>query len=237
MVRKTIPWDCRIANLQRLTRNYLKGNVNININTQEGKRTFRRTKLKHSREPTSLVSAYAQNYAHQRPWEECRRSRQCKDVISRGGKEAAASYQINTIEIRAPCMQEAGGTRTGGESRTSHEWTKRTRRMARKAIPWDCRIANLQRPKRNFPKKNIKRNTQEGNCTFRSTKLKRSREPTPLVAAYAHPDRTHGRSLSLSNTGGGQEMNKQRLYIRVKGKKAPKNKREGIVAYGQSISD
>jgi hypothetical protein len=62
MARTAIPWDCRVANLQRLTRNYLKGNINI-INTQEGKRTFQRTKLKHSREPTSLVSAYAQDYA------------------------------------------------------------------------------------------------------------------------------------------------------------------------------
>jgi hypothetical protein len=35
-------------------------------------------------------------------------------------------------------------------------------------------------------------------------------------------------SLSLSNEGGGQEMKKQRLYIRVKGMKVPKNKREGI---------
>jgi hypothetical protein len=32
-------------------------------------------------------------------------------------------------------------------------------------------------------------------------------------------------------------MNKQRLYIRVKGKKVPKNKREGIDTCGQSISD
>jgi hypothetical protein len=82
--------------------------------------------------------------------------------------------------------------------------------MARTTIPWDCRIANLPRPKRNSLKNNIKRNTQEGNCTFRSTKLKRSRKPTSLAAAYAHPDRTHGRSLSLSNEGGGRDMNKQR---------------------------
>jgi hypothetical protein len=83
-------------------------------------------------------------------------------------------------------------------------------------------IANLQRLKRNSIKKNSNKNTQEGKCTFRNTKLKRPQrgqsEPTPLVAAYAHPDsqRTaHGRSLSLSNEGGGREMKKQRLYIRV----------------------
>ncbi len=238
-----IPRDCRIANLQRPKRNSMEKK---NKNTQEGKCTVQNNKLKRPRrgQSTSLVAAYA----HQRPWEECGQSRQRKDAISisGGGKEAAAaaSDQVNTIYIRAPCMHEAGGIRRGGESQTSHGWlTKRTRRMARTTIPWDCRIANLQRLKRNSLKKNIKRNTQEGNCTFRSTKLKRSRrgqsEPTPLVAAYAHPDsqRTaHGRSLSLSNEGGGREIT-QRLYIRVKAKKAPKNKREGIVTYGQSIPD
>jgi hypothetical protein len=58
---------------------------------------------------TFLVAAYA----HQRPWEECGQSRQSKDAISisRGGEEAAASDQVNTIVIRAPCMHEAGGTR------------------------------------------------------------------------------------------------------------------------------
>jgi hypothetical protein len=185
---------------------------------------------------TLLVAAYA----HQRPWEECGQSRQRKDAISisRGGEEAAAaaSDQVNTIDIRAPCMHVAGGTRTGGESRTSHGLTKRTMRMART-------IANLQRLKQNSIKKNTNKNTQEGKCTFRNTKLKRPRrgqsEPTPLVAAYAHPDSqrtTHGRSLSLSNEGGGREM---RLYIRVKGMKVPKNKREGIDTLwsGQSISD
>jgi hypothetical protein len=105
MARTTIPWDCRIANLQRLKRNYLKKNTNMN--TQEGIRTFRSTKLKCSRQPTPLVTAYA----HQRPWEECGQSRQRKDAISisRGGKEAAAaaSDQVNTIDIRAPCMRRA----------------------------------------------------------------------------------------------------------------------------------
>jgi hypothetical protein len=142
-------------------------------------------------------------------------------------------------------MHEAGGIRKGGKSRTSHGQTKRMRRMVRTTIPWDCRIANLQRLKRNYLKKNKNKNTQEGKCTFRSTKLKRSRrgqsELTPLVAAYAHPDTqsrtSHGRSLSLSNEGGEREMKKQRLYIRVKGMKVPKNKREGIDTCGQSISD
>jgi hypothetical protein len=110
--------------------------------------------------------------------------------------------------------------------------------MARTTIPWDCRIANLQRLTRNSLKKNKNKNTQKGKCTFRSTKLKRSRQEqskqTSLLAAYAHPDSqsisqtSHGRSLSLSNEGGGREKKKQRLYIRVKGMKVPKNKREGI---------
>jgi hypothetical protein len=195
-----------LANLQSLKQNSLEKNTNNN--TQESKCTFQSTKQMRPRrgqmpsaqsdkdkkhtQPykgaitmkdniwTLLVAAYA----HQRPWEECRQSRQCKDAISRGGEEAAASDQVNTIDIRASCMHEAGGTKKGGESRTSHG-TKRTRGMARM-------IANLQRLKRNYLKENKIKNTQEGKCTFRSTKLKRSRreqsEPTSLVAAYAHPD-------------------------------------------------
>jgi hypothetical protein len=48
---------------------------------------------------------------------------------------------------------------------------------------------------------------------------------------------SHGRSLSLSNEGGGREKKRHRIYIRVKGMKEPKNKREGIDTCGQSISD
>jgi hypothetical protein len=120
--------------------------------------------------------------------------------ISRGGKEAAAvaSDQVNTIDIRAPCMHEAGKTRGGSQTSHGLTKTKRTRRMARTTIPWDCRIANLQRLKRNYLKKNTNINTQEGKRTFRSTKLKRSREPTPLVTAYAHQH--HGRNTGKADS-------------------------------------
>jgi hypothetical protein len=56
-----------------------------------------------------------------------------------------------------------------------HKNTKRTRRKARTTIPWDCRIANLQRLKRNSLKKSTNKNTKESKCTFRSTKPKRPR--------------------------------------------------------------
>jgi hypothetical protein len=121
MERATIPWGCRIANLQRPKRDSIV--KNINKNTQESKCTFQSTKQTRPRRQqrpsaqsdkdkkhtqsykgaitmkdniwTLLVAAYA----HQRPWEECR---QRKDAISRGGEEAAASDQVNTIDIRAP---------------------------------------------------------------------------------------------------------------------------------------
>jgi hypothetical protein len=177
MVRATIPWGCGIANLQCRKRNSLEKNKNKN--TQESKCTFQSTKQTRPRrgqrpsaqsdkdkkhtQPykgaitmndniwTLLVAAYG----HQRPREECGQSRQRKDAISRG----AASDQVNTIDIRAPCMHEAGGTRKGGESRTSHGLTKRTRRKVRTSIPWDCRITNLQRLKRNSLEKNTNKNT------------------------------------------------------------------------------
>jgi hypothetical protein len=128
MERATIPWGCCIANLQRPKRDSIVKNKNKN--TQESKCTFQSTKQTRPRRGqrpsaqsgkdkkhtqtyigtitmkdniwTLLVTAYA----HQRPWEECGQSRQRKDaiLISRGGKEAAAaaSDQVNTIDIRAP---------------------------------------------------------------------------------------------------------------------------------------
>jgi hypothetical protein len=219
MVRTTIPWGCRIANLQRRKRNSLRRSTNKN--TQESKCTFRSTKPKRPRRgqsesrPSAIQSDKDKKhtqpykgaitmknnfwtllvaaYAHQdtRPWEECGQSRQRKDGISRGGEEAVASDQVKTIDIRAT-VYETSGIRKGGESRTSHGQTKRTRRMVRTTIPWDCRIANLQRLKQNSLKKSTNKNTQESKCTFRSTKPKSPRqgqsEPTTMVAAYAHPD-------------------------------------------------
>jgi hypothetical protein len=131
MVRATIPWGCRIANLQRPKRNSLKKKKNKN--TQESKCTFQSTKQMRPRrgqrpsaqsdkdkkhtQPykgaitmkdniwTLLVAAYA--HQDTRPWVECGLSRQCKDAILRGGEEAAASDQVNTIDIRASCMRRA----------------------------------------------------------------------------------------------------------------------------------
>jgi hypothetical protein len=54
-----------------------------------------------------------------------------------------------------------------------HKHAKRPRRMVRTTIPWGCRIANLQRPKRNSLKKSTNKNTHESKCTFRSTKQMR----------------------------------------------------------------
>jgi hypothetical protein len=74
-----------------------------------------------------------------------------------------------------------------------HKHTKRTRRMVRTTIPWGCRIANLQRPKRNSLKKSTNKNTQESKCTFRSTKQKPPRrgQSESRPSAQSDKDKKH----------------------------------------------
>jgi hypothetical protein len=71
------------------------------------------------------------------------------------------------------------GTALSSISRTNkailHKYKKGTRRTERATIPRGCRIANLQRPKRDSIMNNTNKNTQESKCTFQSTKQTRPR--------------------------------------------------------------
>jgi hypothetical protein len=86
--------------------------------------------------------------------------------------KASPETQIKTLSKRA-MVGAAPLSKLCPNKALLHKYTKRTRRMVRGTIPWGCRIANLQGPKRNYLEKNKNKNTQESKCTFQSTKQTR----------------------------------------------------------------
>jgi hypothetical protein len=89
--------------------------------------------------------------------------------------KAKPTTQINML-IRRAMVGAALLSQLCPNKALLHKHTKRTRRMVRTTIPWDCRIANLQRLKQNSLKKSKNKNTQKSKCTFQSTKPKCPRQ-------------------------------------------------------------
>jgi hypothetical protein len=75
---------------------------------------------------------------------------------------------IRGAMVGAACLSQLRPTKA-----LLHKQTRRTGRTTRTTIPWDCRIATLQRLKRYSLKKSTNKNTKGSKCTFRNTKSKR----------------------------------------------------------------